>query len=291
MKGEKMEYTKVASNAFQLMQMNAGIVLKDFDPSDGSYQEEDIIGATTGGITFNSNPEYTDFGEDVDNVPANTKQLKRITSYDPVISGTLLTVNAALVAKLVGGADVDSTKITPRDTLTDADFDDIWFVGDYSDQNKGSGSAGFVAIHIMNAMNTTGFQLQTAKNGKGQCAFEFHGHYDLEDVETVPFEIYVKAGTPVLGTLTVTSEAGTSSGKSKITVSGYTLGSGESFVYKAASGTAPSVAYGDDVSTWTALTSGSEYALTNGNKITVVAKDSNSKACGAAGNTIIVSAT
>ena len=47
----------------------------------------------------------------------------------------------------------------------------------------------------MKALNTAGVQLQTTKNGKGQFAFEFHGHYDIDDIDTVPFEVYVKAGT------------------------------------------------------------------------------------------------
>lgn len=190
-----MQYTQVAADAFEKLQMNAGILVDSFVPSTGVIGN--IIGATTGGLTFNSNPTYEDFGEDVDNVPANTMQLKRITSFDPVISGTLLTVTAAVAAKLVGPADVgttDTTKITPRNQLTEDDFDDVWIIGDYSDKNTGT-TAGFVAIHIMNALNTAGFQLTTTKNGKGQFAFEFHGHYDIEDIETVPFEIYVKAGT------------------------------------------------------------------------------------------------
>ena len=66
-------------------------------------------------------------------------------------------------------------------------------MGDYSDIVTGD-NAGYVAIHIMNALNTAGFQIQTTKNNKGQFAFEFHGHYDLTDIDTVPFEIYVKAG-------------------------------------------------------------------------------------------------
>ena len=188
-----MQYTKVAADAFQLLQMNAGVLVDSFNPSTGVIGN--ILGATTGGITFNSNPTYEDFGEDVDNVPANTWQLKRIVSYDPVISGTLLTVTPSVVKKLIGGADVSSTKITPRSQLAAADFADAWLVGDYSDNNSGAGTAGYVAIHIMKGFNTAGFQLQTTKDGKGQFAFELHGHYDLTSIDTVPFEVYVKAGT------------------------------------------------------------------------------------------------
>ena len=190
-----MKYTKVSSDAFRLLQMNAGIIVDSFTPATGAYGN--ILGATTGGITFNANPTYEDFGEDVDNVPANTKQLKRITSYDPVISGTFLTVNADLVKKLSGAGAINATtgttlaKITPSQTLADSDFTDLWIVGDYTNQNDGNG-AGFIAIHILNALNNTGFQLQTTKNGKGQFAFEFHGHYDLDDTDVVPYEIYVK---------------------------------------------------------------------------------------------------
>lgn len=190
-----MQYTKVPTDAFEKLQMNAGILVDEFTPSTATIGN--ILGATTGGLTFNSNPEFEDFGEDVDNVPNNTMQLKRITSYDPVISGNFLTVTPALAAKLIGAADVgttDTTKITPRDHLTEDDFDDVWMIGDYSDKNTGT-TAGYVAIHLKNALNTAGFQLTTSKNAKGQFAFEFHGHYDIEDIEDVPFEIYVKAGT------------------------------------------------------------------------------------------------
>ena len=47
----------------------------------------------------------------------------------------------------------------------------------------------------MNALSTGGFKLQTADKAKGQMAFEYTAHYSMNAQETVPFEIYVKAGT------------------------------------------------------------------------------------------------
>lgn len=191
-----MEFTKVAADAFEKLQMNAGIMVDSFVPSTGVIGN--ILGATTGGFTFATNPEYIDFGEDVDNVPPNTKQLKRVRSYDPTASGNFLTVTAALAKMLSGAGAIDSqdtTKFVPTHDLDDSDFEDIWIVGDYSDKNTGAAKAGYVAIHIKNALNTSGFQWTTTKDGKGQFAFEFHGHYDLEDIDDVPYEIYVKAGT------------------------------------------------------------------------------------------------
>ena len=93
--------------------------------------------------------------------------------------------------------------------------------------------------------------------------------------------------TPTLGSLTVTSTAGTAVGDTNLAVSGYTLGSGESYVYKTGA-TAPSVNYGQKLgSTWTALESGSDVTPGTGHtKVTVAAVDANGRAQ-AAGNATI----
>ena len=190
-----MKFTQIPSDTFQKLQLNAGILVSSFDPTTGTIG--DLLGATTGGVTFNSNPTFSDFGENIDNCPNNTKELKRLESYDPTMSGTFLTCTPAIAKKLVGAADLDVSlnfKVVPRNDLLAADFDDVWWIGDYSDANTGS-AAGFLAIHLMNALNQAGFQITTAKNEKGQMAFEFHGHYSISAQTVVPFEIYCKAGT------------------------------------------------------------------------------------------------
>ena len=189
------KFTQVPADTFEKLQLNAGILVDDFTPATGTIGN--ILGATTGGINFTTNPEFTDFGEDIDNVPNNMMELTHLNSFDPTMSGTFLTCTAALARSLVGAADIDAsdaTKVIPRAELLSADFDDVWWIGDYSDVNTGD-NAGFLAIHLINALNTAGFQIQSTKNEKGQLAFEYHGHYSIEDQETVPFEIYVKAGT------------------------------------------------------------------------------------------------
>lgn len=188
------KFTKVPDDTFEKLQLNAGILVDDFTPATGTIGN--ILGATTGGIQFSTNPEFTDFGEDIDNVPNNMMELKHLNQYDAQMSGTFLTCTPALAKKLVGAAAIasgDSTKVVPRAELLTSDFEDIWWIGDYSDVNTGA-NAGFIAVHLMNALNTAGFQIQSTKNEKGQLAFEFHGHYSIEAQETVPFEIYVKAG-------------------------------------------------------------------------------------------------
>lgn len=192
-----MRFTKIPADTFQKLQLNAGIIATDFTPDTGAIGESGQLGATTGGITFNATPTYSDFGEDIDNCPKNTKELKRLDEWEVTMSGTFVAADTAIAKRLVGAADIgttDTTKITPRNDLAAADFETIWFVGDYSDKN-GETNGGFVAIKLTNALSTGGFQLQTSDKAKGQFAFTFTGHYSIAAQGTVPFEIYIKTGT------------------------------------------------------------------------------------------------
>ena len=184
-----LAYTKIPADTFEKLVLNAGILVDDFTPATGVIGN--IVGATTGGINFTATPSYLDFGEDIDNCPKNTKELKKTDDWEIKMSGTLLTVDAALVAKLAAMADVDSTvtsKVVFRKDLDlETDFDDLWFVADYGD-------GGYIAIHMMDALSTGGFQIQSADKGKGQFAFEFTAHFSIDAQDTVPVEIYVKQG-------------------------------------------------------------------------------------------------
>lgn len=190
-----MKYTKIPETAFQNIQMNAGMVLVDFDPTDGSFEDTDQLGATTGGVNFTATPTFSDYGEDIDNCPKNTLELKKLDSWEVTMSGTFVTADTATAKRLIAAADISGNKITPRNDVVAADFDDLWWVGDYSDVNTGN-TAGFCAVHMLNALNTGGFQIQTTDKGKGNFAFTFTGHYSMSAQDTVPFEVYIKAGTP-----------------------------------------------------------------------------------------------
>ena len=188
-----MKYTKIPETTFKNLQLNAGVLLSDFDPETAEVANEAIIGATTGGVNFTATPSFSDYGEDIDNCPKNVMELKKLDSWDINMSGTYVTVDVNAVKALVGAADVSGNKITPRNDLKLTDFTDVWWVGDYSDQN-GETKGGFVAIHMMNALSTGGFAIKSSDNGKGNFAFTYTAHYSMDAQDTVPFEVYVKAG-------------------------------------------------------------------------------------------------
>ena len=191
-----MKYTQIPVNTFQQLQMNAGYFAKNFNPADGEVEQDDILGATSGGANITVTPSYVDLGEDIDNCPKNTKELKQLESWEIKGSGTLVTMNPEIARMFVGAADIDksdATKITPRMTLSQSDFADLWLIGDYSDKN-GAQNGGFIAIHLINALSTGGFQIQTTDKAKGQFAFEFTAHQSISTPDVAPVEIYVKAG-------------------------------------------------------------------------------------------------
>ena len=189
-----MKYTKIPETTFQNLQLNAGVLLSTFDPGTATVANESIIGATTGGVNFTATPTFSDYGEDIDNCPKNMMELKKLDSWEISMSGTYVTVDANAVKSLVGAADVSGNKITPRNDVLLSDFTDVWWVGDYSDKN-GETNGGFVAIHMMNALSTGGFAIQSSDNGKGNFAFTYTAHYSMSAQDTVPFEVYVKSGT------------------------------------------------------------------------------------------------
>lgn len=189
-----MKFTKIPETTFQNLQLNAGVLLSAFDPNSPVVESEAIIGATSGGVSFTATPTFSDRGEGIDNCPKNMKELKKLDAWEIGMSGSYVTVDVNAVKSLISAADVEGNKITPRNDVLDEDFVDLWWVGDYSDEN-GETNGGFVAIHMMNTLSTGGFSIQSSDKGKGTFAFTYTAHYSMDAQDTVPFEVYVQSGS------------------------------------------------------------------------------------------------
>ena len=195
------KFTQIPADTFKKLQLNAGILATDFDPATGELTASNIIGATSGGVSFEATPSFSDFGEDIDNCPKNTKELKRLDSWEAKMSGSFVTMDTKAAVSVIGTAAVasgDQTKVVPRNSVDAGDFKDIWWVGDYSDVNddgSSAGKAGFIAIKLINALSTGGFKMQSGDKAKGTFEFEYTGHYSIEDTDVVPFELYIQSGS------------------------------------------------------------------------------------------------
>lgn len=192
-------FTVVSQDMFNELQVDAGVLLNTFDPANPAPPaDEDIITATTGGITVSCVPTYSDYFEDIDNVPNNMMEGKHLDGWDCKVSTTALGVTPEAIQLSLGAADQTSGgKVTPRRDLKQTDFKDLWWVGDKAD-------GGMVAVKIMNALSTGGFSLKTTKNGKGQIALELTGHVSLASQSVMPMVFYSTEG--VEGTTGVTGE-------------------------------------------------------------------------------------
>lgn len=195
------KFTQIPIDTFKKLQLGAGLLTSEFDPATGELTASNIIGATSGGVTFEATPSFSDFGEDIDNCPKNTKELKRLDSWDAKMSGSFVTMDTKAAVSVIGTAAVasdDQTKVVPRNSVNDTDFKDIWWIGDYSDINEdgsSAGKAGFIAIRLIDALSTGGFKIQSGDKAKGAFEFEYTGHYSIKHIDTVPFELYIKAGS------------------------------------------------------------------------------------------------
>ena len=195
------KFTQIPTDTFKKLQLGAGLLVTEFDPATGELTASNIVGATSGGVSFEATPSFRDFGEDIDNCPKNTKELKNLDGWETKMSGSFVTMDTKAAVSVIGTAAVasdDQTKVVPRNLVDAKDFKNLWWVGDYSDVNDdGSsvGKAGFIAIKLINALSTGGFKIQSGDKAKGTFEFEYTGHYSIENTDIVPFELYIKAGS------------------------------------------------------------------------------------------------
>ena len=183
-------FTRIASDAFDALQTDAGVLLTTFDPLNPYVTPTDaqIVATTTGGINPTCVPTYSDFGEDVDNVPNNMMEFKHLDGWDCSMGFTSIKFNASNTVWALGAADQTTLsngvkKIVPRRNLAQSDFKDLWWVGDKAD-------GGAYAVCLKNALSTGGLNIQTTKNGKGTMQQTIGGHVSINDQDTMPMEFY-----------------------------------------------------------------------------------------------------
>ena len=183
-------FTIIAKDAFDALQTDAGVVLTKYDPYH-PYDDpasDDILATTTGGVSPTCTPTYTDYGADVDNVPNNMMEFKRLDGWDCGLGFTSIKFNAENTKWGLGAADISTLSngvkvIKPRMDVKLSDFKELWWVGD-----KANGGA--YAICIKNGLSTGGLSIKTNKNGKGTNAVTVTGHVSIHAQKEVPMVFY-----------------------------------------------------------------------------------------------------
>ena len=184
-----MKFTKIPQSTFDELQLNAGILVKDFDVESGTFADSDMLTATTGGVTVSVKNTYQDLGDDIDNCPKNTMELKKIESTEVSVSTTALNINENLLIFMLGAADKDANTgaIIPRKDLKVTDFSTVWWIGDLS-------NGGYIAVKVANALSTEGFEIKTSDKGKGNISLSLTGHTSINAQDVIPAEFYLGSG-------------------------------------------------------------------------------------------------
>ncbi len=177
---------RVTADFANNIQTNAGTLLKSFDVSNPTEPDDaDIICATSGDFSISATPDTEDFFEDVNNVPNNTMEGKRITGWNCSLSVAALDITPDTLKLAIGAADITGTSVTIRDQYRLADFQKIYWIGDMIDEDK------VLVVEMDNVVSTGGLNLTTTKNGKGSLNLELTVHSSIADITKVPMTIYV----------------------------------------------------------------------------------------------------
>lgn len=282
----------IRSEAFENLQLNAGIFIKNLDYSsiaDATALKTaitaavtagtNILGVTRGGGTFTATRELRT--PEVDGMRYAFKGADFVDSVEAYLSTTLLEVTSGNIKDILGSATATTSgkKTTIQmHTAIDPDTDYIdtltWF-GDLADGR-------LVAITLKNAINTADFSLTFTDKGEGTLAVEFHARQEeVLDYDDAPFEIVFFEPSGNMGELTVTSTAGTNVGGTALATTN-SLGVGEHYVYKVGNAsTAPSIGYREQPDyTWTEWDGTSQInvgASANGYKATIAVVNSGGK--------------
>ena len=170
--------------------LDAGAIYKNwvFGEDTVATASGKLIGATVGGATLAVTPEYRQIS--VDGAKGPTKGLETIDSVTAVLSATVkeMTLKALELAlpTISTTATTGYTKAVISESIADTDYvDNIAYVG------KISGAGDPIIVVLKNVLGLNGLQLQMQDKNEAGVPVTLTAHYDVSDLEAVPFEIYM----------------------------------------------------------------------------------------------------
>lgn len=179
--------TRISADAADKMQINAGLLLNNFDVANPvEPADEDIVCETTGDFSITCTPTVEDFFADVNNAPTNTKEGKQITGWECSLGVTALSITEENLILALGAADtMEDGGIRPRHTYKAEDFKSLYWIGDMIDENK------LFAIVMDDTVSTGGLSFTSTNNGKGGLALTLMPHSTITNIEKVPMAFYI----------------------------------------------------------------------------------------------------
>lgn len=192
--------TPLRAETFKKLQLNAGVMLTNFPLDD--YQNASVLktalssaitagtkllGATRGGGTFVITRDMRQV--EVDGMRANFKGSNIVDKGDAYMSTTLLEQTPEHLKAVIGNADIDDDSpnhvvMTVRLAIDESDYiDNIVWIGDTNE--------GFMAIELLNGLNTADVTFTWADKNEGTVTCEFHAHQEgVEYTDELPVKLH-----------------------------------------------------------------------------------------------------
>lgn len=187
-----MLITGLTSKTPQNLLLGAGAFFKNYDVKTDTPEKAatKLLGATQGGGSFNAVPTVRQIT--VDGGKTNVKELETIDDWvvTMVVNAKEITAtNIALALGAVKSEDSETPagyqKITGKEDFEQSDYqDNITWIG------KLKGNDNPVVIVIKNALSLNGLSLSVADKNEATVPITLTGHYSLDKLDEVPFEIY-----------------------------------------------------------------------------------------------------
>lgn len=184
--------TGLTSKTPQNLLLGAGAFFKSYDVKTDTPEkaEAKLLGATQGGGSFNAVPTVRQIA--VDGGKTNVKELETIDDWvvTMVVNAKEITAdNIALALGAVKSEDAEGPtgykKITGKEDFEQSDYqDNITWIGKLKGNDKP------VVIVIKNALSLNGLSLSVADKNEATVPITLTGHYSLDKLDEVPFEIY-----------------------------------------------------------------------------------------------------
>lgn len=185
-----------ATTAEKLL-LDAGAFFKNFvvgtDTFDSAVTANKLIGATSGGGTFSAVPTIRQIP--IDGVKGAAKGLEVIDEWVVTLMANVKEVSPESIQLALGAATIEDgpvgyKKISANNYIELTDYvDNVVWVG------KLSGADTPVIIEVLNAISLGGITLNMADKSEGLIPTTFTGHYEADDLDTPPFNIYYPDST------------------------------------------------------------------------------------------------
>lgn len=250
------------------LQFDTGVFVKNFDID--SFRESILSGqvarVTKDSFSASVQRDTVNVLSDLNGVHFDYLEGLVTTKITASVSFTLASMSAEDLAMALGAANIDNDVITVKFAIEDSDFLNVALILPILD-------GGYVIAELPKAFSTGGLSISTSKAAVGGLSCTMTGFKSLADQSVQPINLYrLSPAGGQLDSITVTSAAGTASGTTKLTISDYTKPAGAQYVYKTASGTAPTIGYRQTPDfTWTAWDGSADITAATGHKITVAA--------------------